>query len=85
MVRQETEEEKNRRVTGEASLRGHLTSEEGEEKEASGSSSYVPANKEDDTQLLYAIDLLNGKKPSAQAAANKQAKSNTGVEQGAAN
>ena len=85
VVRQETEEEKNRRVTGEASLRGHLTSEEGEEKEASGSSSYVPANKEDDTQLLYAIDLLNGKKPSAQAAANKQAKSNTGVEQGAAN
>jgi carboxyl-terminal processing protease len=85
IVRQETEEEKNRRVTGEASLRGHLTSEEGEEKEASGSSSYVPANKEDDTQLLYAIDLLNGKKPSAQAAANKQAKSNAGVEQGTAN
>jgi carboxyl-terminal processing protease len=40
-------------------LRGHLQSENGEE--ASGSSSYVPPEKEDDKQLQAAIDLLHGK------------------------
>ncbi|HUE47037.1 MAG TPA: S41 family peptidase, partial [Aestuariivirgaceae bacterium] len=44
---------------GEASLRGHLQSENGEE--ASGSSSYIPPEKEDDKQLQAAIDLLHGK------------------------
>jgi len=59
------------RVTGEASLRGHLNSESGEEK--SGSSSFVPADKKDDTQLLYAIDLLNGKVSAQQAQATPPA------------
>lgn len=59
------------RVTGEASLRGHLNSENGEEK--SGSSSFVPADKKDDTQLLYAIDLLNGKVSAQQAQATPPA------------
>jgi carboxyl-terminal processing protease len=47
---------------GEASLRGHLTSEEldeGEEEE-SGSLAYVPPDPEDDKQLNYALDLLRG-------------------------
>ncbi|MFO1171122.1 MAG: S41 family peptidase [Hyphomicrobiaceae bacterium] len=44
---------------GEADLRGHLkNSEEGEEQ--SGSSSYVPKEKEKDTQLKYALNLLRG-------------------------
>ena len=44
---------------GEASLRGHLESENGEER--SGSSSYIPPDKEDDKQLQAALDLLHGK------------------------
>jgi carboxyl-terminal processing protease len=47
---------------GEASLRGHLTGEdidEGDEEE-SGSLAYVPPEPEDDKQLQYALDLLNG-------------------------
>jgi carboxyl-terminal processing protease len=44
---------------GEASLRGHLKSEDGEEQ--TGSSSYVPKDKKDDKQLQAAIDLLHGK------------------------
>jgi carboxyl-terminal processing protease len=47
------------RNTSEASLRGHLSSGDGEE--ATGSSSYVPADKEKDLQLKAAIDLLDGK------------------------
>ena len=43
---------------GEASLRGHLSNEE--EEEVSGSSSYVPAKAEDDTQLQFALQLLRG-------------------------
>ncbi len=46
-------------VTGEAELPGHLAAEDGA-KEIAGSDSYVPADKKDDKQLLYAIDLLNG-------------------------
>ena len=45
---------------GEASLRGHLKNE-GIEQETSGSSSYVPKEKEKDLQLKAAIDLLHGK------------------------
>lgn len=47
---------------GEASLRGHLTGEDvGEdEEEESGSLAYVPPEPEDDKQLQYALDLLNG-------------------------
>ena len=47
------------KTEGEASLRGHLKSENGEEQ--TGSSSYVPKEKEKDKQLRAAIDLLHGK------------------------
>ncbi|HUG60584.1 MAG TPA: S41 family peptidase [Methylomirabilota bacterium] len=43
---------------GEASLRGHLGAEAGEEE--SGSQAYVPPDPADDTQLKYAYDLLRG-------------------------
>jgi len=47
---------------GEANLRGHLKNEatESSEEEKSGSSSYVPEDKEKDTQLNYGLDLLRG-------------------------
>jgi carboxyl-terminal processing protease len=52
---------------GEADLRGHLKSEEAptsaEQKEESGSSAYVPKDKEKDTQLKVALDLLRGTEP----------------------
>ena len=48
------------RTTSEATLRGHLTGE-GEGDEATGSSSYVPADKEKDLQLKAAFDVLDGK------------------------
>ena len=51
-------------ITGEAELPGHLAVEEGS-TEVAGSDSYVPADKKDDKQLLYAIDLLNGVKKNA--------------------
>ncbi|MDQ0314631.1 S41 family peptidase [Amorphus orientalis] len=46
------------KARGEASLRGHLEAEEGEE--TSGSFAYVPAETEDDQQLQSALDLLRG-------------------------
>lgn len=49
--------------TGEAGLRGHLQSEDGEEK--SGSQAYVPADRKDDKQLHFAMDLLRGSKQNA--------------------
>jgi carboxyl-terminal processing protease len=47
---------------GEADLRGHLKREDekGNEKEESGSSAYVPEDKDKDTQLKYALDLIRG-------------------------
>ncbi|HET7210521.1 MAG TPA: S41 family peptidase [Methyloceanibacter sp.] len=67
---------------GEANLRGHLRGEEeGEDAEAapaeeeSGSSSYVPADKEKDTQLKYALDLLRGIK-SVDTTVEKKAEAN---------
>ncbi|MBZ0217696.1 MAG: S41 family peptidase [Fimbriimonadaceae bacterium] len=51
---------------GESSLRGHLTTpsqtQDGEESDAeqSGSSAYVPTDRNEDKQLLLAIDLLRG-------------------------
>ncbi len=45
---------------GEASLRGHLVSEDGEEKEREGSYAYVPQDREQDEQLQYALELLRG-------------------------
>jgi carboxyl-terminal processing protease len=49
-------------TTGEASLRGHLTGEDGKEGEAevSTTSAYVPPDPKDDVQLNYALDLLRG-------------------------
>jgi len=55
---------------GEANLRGHLKGEgeeegakgEGNDEEESGSSSYVAPEKDKDTQLQYALDLLRGTK-----------------------
>jgi carboxyl-terminal processing protease len=43
---------------GESSLPGHLSSDDGEE--VAGSDNFVPQDKAEDKQLLYAIDLLNG-------------------------
>ncbi len=45
---------------GEADLRGHLKNGEEGGEEQSGSSSYVPKEKEKDTQLIYAMNLLRG-------------------------
>jgi carboxyl-terminal processing protease len=44
---------------GEASLRGHLKNGEGEN---TGSSAYVPKEKDKDVQLKYALDFLHGLK-----------------------
>jgi len=65
---------------GEANLRGHLKGEYEEEagveeEEESGSSSYVPQDKEKDTQLNYALDLLRGIK-SVDTEAKKKAEAN---------
>jgi carboxyl-terminal processing protease len=67
---------------GEANLRGHLRGgDEGEEgesapvEEESGSSSYVPADKEKDTQLKFGLDLLRGIK-SVDTEAKKKAEAN---------
>jgi carboxyl-terminal processing protease len=74
---------------GEANLRGHLKgeyeAEDGEEaEEESGSSSYVPQDKEKDTQLNYALDLLRGiksvdteAKKKAEATAETKAEANS--------
>ena len=49
-------------MEGEANLRGHLRSEgEGNNsQEESGSSSYVSPEKNKDTQLQYALELMRG-------------------------
>ena len=65
MVEQELPDElKDKKIKprGEANLRGHLKNEktEKEKEEESGSSSYVPADKEKDQQLQYAMNLLRG-------------------------
>lgn len=49
---------KQPKTRGEASLRGHLKSED--EKEESGSSSYVPKEPEKDTQLKFALNFVRG-------------------------
>lgn len=43
---------------GEASLRGHLKGED--DKEKTGSSSYVPRDREKDTQLKFALNFIRG-------------------------
>jgi len=66
---------------GEANLRGHLKGEGEDEdgaahsEEESGSSSYVPPEKEKDTQLKFALDLLRGIK-SVDTEAKKKAEAN---------
>jgi carboxyl-terminal processing protease len=66
---------------GEANLRGHLKGDEEDEdgmaegEEESGSSSYVPPEKEKDTQLNFALDLLRGIK-SVDTEAKKKAEVN---------
>jgi carboxyl-terminal processing protease len=49
---------------GEISLRGHLKGEDedskSKDKDEGGSSSYVPSEKDKDTQLRYGLDLLRG-------------------------
>ena len=52
------EDQARARNVGEASLRGHLQSED--EEENTGSSAYVPEDRADDTQLDYALRLLRG-------------------------
>ena len=46
-------------IIGEAGLEGHITIE-GQEETSVGSSVYVPAEKAEDTQLQYAIRLIDG-------------------------
>ena len=63
VVEQDLPEDQKKKVKprGEANLRGHLKAE-GAGKEESGSASYVPAKKEDDKQLIYALNFLRGVK-----------------------
>ena len=56
------DQKKKSKPRGEANLRGHLKAEGADEKEESGSASYVPAKKEDDKQLIYALNFLRGVK-----------------------
>jgi len=49
---------KKRKTRGEADLRGHLKRDD--DKEASGSSAYVPKDREKDTQLNYALNFIRG-------------------------
>ena len=60
-------------------LRGHLKGEDeqggGKDGEESGSSAYVAPEKDKDTQLQYALDLLRGNK-SVNTDAKKKAEAN---------
>jgi carboxyl-terminal processing protease len=62
---------------GEANLRGHLKGEDEEDnsQEEGGSSSYVPQEKDKDTQLKYGLDLLRGIR-SVDTDAKKKAEAN---------
>jgi carboxyl-terminal processing protease len=64
---------------GEANLRGHLKgddeSDDASGEEESGSSAYVAPDKEKDTQLIFALDLLRGIK-SVDTEAKKKAEAN---------
>ncbi len=64
---------KDQPTRGEASLRGHLKSED--EGEESGSSSYVPREKEKDTQLLFALDFVRGIKTAKDTKTESDSKS----------
>jgi carboxyl-terminal processing protease len=60
---------------GEAGLRGHLKGEDEEEK--SGSSNYVPREKEKDTQLLYALNFVRGIEQPVKKSPIKKSKAET--------
>ncbi len=45
-------------LRGESTLPGHIEAEDGSEQ--SGSSSYVPPDRDEDKQLIYALNLLRG-------------------------
>lgn len=64
-------------AVGEANLRGHLKNEADpdEDPEEAGSSSYVPDEKDKDTQLNYALELLRGTK-SVDKSGQKKAEAN---------
>lgn len=90
IVEQELPEELKKRQQsaprGEASLRGHLRSEDnsdGKKKETSGSSAYVPREAEKDMQLQYAIAKLRGLptdiKGVPQSEASKNGKADAGT------
>jgi carboxyl-terminal processing protease len=64
---------------GEASLRGHLKSTDGKDKEQSGSSAYVPPQAENDKQRQYAIAFLRGS--AAEATATEGQRQPTSPEQ----
>ena len=51
-------QKKNAQTRGEANLPGHLKGDD--EKEASGSSTFIPTDKAKDKQLNYALNLLRG-------------------------
>lgn len=72
VVEQDVPEDQKARTTlrGEASLRGHLKTEKGEEKK--GSSAFVPKNREDDKQLDFALDMLRGVKLNSENSTDKK-------------
>ena len=70
---------------GEASLRGHLKSADGKDKEQSGSSAYVPKEAEDDKQLQYALAFLRGSATEARAPDTQQPSSAAPDKKGDAN
>jgi carboxyl-terminal processing protease len=76
VVEEELPEDMNKvpeNMEGEANLRGHLRNEgEGHiSQEEAGSSSYVPPEKNNDTQLQYALELIRGIR-SVETNANQQ-------------
>ena len=63
VVEEELPEDMNKapeNMEGEANLRGHLRSEGNNSLEENGSSSYVSPEKNKDTQLQYALELMRG-------------------------
>lgn len=72
VVEQDVPEDQKARTTlrGEASLRGHLKTEKGEEQK--GSSAFIPKDKADDKQLAFALNMLRGVKINTENATDKK-------------
>jgi len=68
---------------GEASLRGHLKGQDGDEK--TGSQSYVPPDAKDDKALKTAADLLHGIKATATSPATPASGEKAAIDKPAAN